>query len=162
MKIHLNEKWQLVLAIIFMFGVVSVANAQSGLDEAVTDYLAKDAAKEQADEYDGARKILKGDVDGDGTEDAVVLYTLEGMGGGGNNWGQSLVVIRNVKGKYLPSNSVTVGGKFFQSFSLVRLASRKIYGSTETCPKDSAQGMCKNPRKGVSNFAIRGGKLVKG
>ena len=71
-------------------------NAQT-LQKAITAHINK--IKEDATEYKEARKIVYGDVDGDGAKDAVVQYTLEGFGGG-NSWGQSLAVFLNKKGAY--------------------------------------------------------------
>lgn len=49
--------------------------AQVNLQKAIDRYIEK--VREDADEYKEARKIIYGDVDGDGTKDAVVQYTLE-------------------------------------------------------------------------------------
>ena len=68
--------------------------AQANLEKTIERYVEK--IRDDASEYKEARKILYGDVDGDGTKDAVVQYTLEGFGGG-NSWGQSLVVFLNKK-----------------------------------------------------------------
>jgi len=107
--------------------------AQVNLQKAIDRYIEK--VREDADEYKEARKIVYGDVDGDGTKDAVVQYTLEGAGGG-NSWGQNLVVFLNKKGVYKMSAGETVGGKFFRTFDLLKIVGKEIIGATETCPED--------------------------
>src|SRR5687768_17119516 len=50
-------------------------------DVVITGFLARQEKKEGAEEYEEAREIASGDVNGDGKDDAVVLYTLEGFQG---------------------------------------------------------------------------------
>ena len=133
------------------------ANAQT-LQKAITAHINK--VKEDATEYKEARKIVYGDVDGDGVKDAVVQYTLEGFGGG-NSWGQSLAVFLNKKGAYKLAADETVGGKFLRSFAVQRIVGKQIVGATETCPEGDPQGFCKNPAKGQMKFALVSGKLVE-
>ncbi len=130
--------------------------AQANLQKAIDRYIEK--VREDADEYKEARKIIYGDVDGDGTKDAVVQYTLEGAGGG-NSWGQSLVVFLNKKGVYKMSADETVGGKFFRSFDLLKVVGKEIVGATETCPEDGPQGLCENPKKKQVKYVLLNGKL---
>lgn len=69
---------------------VQPASAQPSLLEAAVDYeIANEIAKDGGDEFKDARQILLADLNGDGTNDAVVLYTIEGQGGG-NGYFQSL------------------------------------------------------------------------
>ena len=130
--------------------------AQANLQKALDRYI--EEVREDADEYKEARKIIYGDVDGDGTKDAVVQYTLEGAGGG-NSWGQSLVVFINKKGVYKASGDETVGGKFFRSFDLLKVVGKEIVGATETCPEDGPQGLCENPKKKQVKYVLLNGKL---
>jgi hypothetical protein len=130
--------------------------AQANLRKAIDRYIEK--VREDADEYKEARKIIYGDVDGDGTKDAVVQYTLEGASGG-NSWGQSLVVFLNKKGVYKMSADETVGGKFFRTFDLLKIVSKEIIGATETCPEDEPQGLCENPKVKQVKYVLVSGKL---
>lgn len=61
----------------------------SALDAAVDREIANEVAEEGGDEYKDARRVLLADLNGDGNNDAVVLYTIEGQGGG-NGYFQSL------------------------------------------------------------------------
>ncbi len=139
----------------FLLAPMPIA-AQANLQKAIDRYIEK--VREDADEYKEARKIIYGDVDGDGTKDAVVQYTLEGAGGG-NSWGQSLVVFLNKKGVYKMSADETVGGKFFRSFDLLKIVGKEIVGATETCPEDEPQGLCENPKKKQVKYVLLNGKL---
>ena len=106
------------------------------------------------------RKIIYGDVDGDGTKDAVVQYTLEGFGGG-NSWGQNLAVFLNKKSVYKLAADETVGGKFFRSFDVLRVEDKYIIGKTETCPEDEPQGLCRDPAKKQVKYVLVKNKLVE-
>lgn len=133
-------------------------HAQASLQKAINAHINK--TKEDATEYKKDRKIVYGDVDGDGTKDAVVQYTLEGAGGG-NSWGQQIAVFLNKKGTYQMAADEVVGGKFFRSFTVLRVANKQIVGATETCPEDEPQGLCKNPAKGQVKFVLASGKLAE-
>ena len=130
--------------------------AQANLEKTIDHYIEK--IRDDASEYAEARKIVYGDVDSDGVKDAVVQYTLEGAGGG-NSWGQSLVVFLNKKGVYKASGDETVGSKFFRSFTLQKVAGKQIIGATETCPEDYPQGLCENPKKKQVKYFLLNGKL---
>jgi len=130
--------------------------AQANLQKAVANHINK--VREDASEVKESRQIVYGDVDGDGTKDAVVQYTLEGAGGG-NSWGQSLVVFLYKKGVYKASGDETVGGKFFRTFDLLKIIGKEIIGATETCPEEGPQGLCENPKKKQVKYVLRNGKL---
>jgi hypothetical protein len=136
--------------------VSSEVKAQTNLNKAIAAHINK--VREDASEYRKARKIIYGDVDGDGTKDAVVQYTLEGYGGG-NSWGQNLAVFLNKKGVYKMAAEETVGGKFFRSFDVTKVENREIIGKTETCPDDQPQGLCENPAKEQVKYVLDGAKL---
>lgn len=144
--------------VIALFSFAAIETNAQTLQKAIAAHINKN--KEDATEYKQDRKIIYGDVDGDGVKDAVVQYTLEGFGGG-NSWGQQLAVFLNKKGAYQAAADETVGGKFFRSFTVLRVANKEIVGATETCPEDEPQGMCKNPAKAQIKLALSGGKLVE-
>ena len=144
-----------LLGLIFLSAPTAIA-AQANLDKTIDRYVEK--IREDASENKEARKIVYGDVNGDGRKDAVVQYLLEGAGGG-NSWGQSLVVFLNKKGVYKASGDATVGGKFFRSFNLLEITGKEIIGATETCPDGDPQGMCENPKKKQVKYVLLNGKL---
>jgi len=144
-----------LLELIFVSAPTTVA-AQASLEKTIDRYIEK--IREDASEYKENRKIIYGDVDGDGRKDAVVQYTLEGAGGG-NSWGQNLVVFLNKKGVYKASGDKTVGGKFFRTFDLLKIVGKEIIGATETCPDGDPQGLCENPKKKQVKYVLLNGKL---
>ena len=132
------------------------AKAQTNLSKAIAAHVNK--VRDDAAEYKEARKIVYGDVNGDGRADAVVQYTLEGRGGG-NMWEQNLAVFLNQKGVYKMAASEIVGGKLSRSFDVLRIKNKEIVGATETCPEDGPQGLCKNPAKKQVKFIFAKGEL---
>lgn len=70
------------------------------IDQMVADEIATDGGSE----YDEGRQLLEVDLDGDGVEDAVVLYTIEGQGGGNGSF-QTLAAL------YRDGNSWSAKGK---------------------------------------------------
>lgn len=154
----LNKKlfarlFNITFAGILILCALTEVKAQTSLQKAITAHINK--VREDATEYKQARKIVYGDVDGDGKADAVVQYTLEGAGGG-NSWGQLLAVFLNKKGVYQLAADETVGGKFFRAFKLQKISGKKIIGTAEICPGDEPQGLCKNPeRKQVSYVFLK-------
>ena len=139
----------------FSFAATDV-KAQVNLHKAIDRHIEK--VREDASENKEARKIIYGDVNGDGVKDVVVQYMLEGAGGG-NSWGQSIAVFLNRKGVYKMAADETVGGKFFRSFDLLKVAGKEIIGATETCPAGDPQGMCDNPKKKQVKYVLLNSKL---
>ena len=85
---------------LFLFGLTGTLmlfsstdiKAQANLQKAIARHIEK--VRENASENKEVRKMIYGDVDGDGTKDAAVQYLLEGFGGG-NLWAQNLAVFLN-------------------------------------------------------------------
>jgi hypothetical protein len=158
---NISKKFYANLFLCCLIGIITLSagqliSAQTNLRKAIDSYIEK--VREDAEENRESRKVIYGDVNGDGTKDAVVQYTLEGAGGG-NSWGQNLVVFLNKKGVYKASADESVGGKFFRSFDLLKVVSKEIIGATETCPEDEPQGLCENPAKKQVKFVLQNGKL---
>lgn len=76
------------------------AALKAAIDQMVADEIATDGGSE----YDEGRQVLEVDLDGDGVEDAVVLYTIEGQGGGNGSF-QTLAAL------YRDGNSWSAKGK---------------------------------------------------
>ena len=146
-----------VVGLLILFASTET-KAQPNLNKAIAAHINK--VREDASEYRKARKIVQGDVDGDGTKDAVVQYTLEGYGGG-NSWGQSLAVFLNRKGVYELAAVEAVGGKFFRSFDVLKIENKAVIGKTETCSENEPQGLCENPAKKNVKLVLIKGRLVE-
>jgi len=136
-----------------------LARAQSQSDKSVINgFIAQQAKKQRATEYEEARSIVKGDLNVDGDEDAVVLYTLEGQGGS-NQYLQYLAVFINRKGKLVYITHQMVGGKNQRSIDSVSIKDGKINLQTlEYLPTDAS---CCPSKKGQMRFILSGGRLKR-
>jgi len=81
-------------------------------DEDVIDAaLATEAEKsEGATEYREARKLTEGDLTGDGSSELVVLFTLEGVGGGNGADGFLAAFQRDSSGQLSAADTLPVAG----------------------------------------------------
>lgn len=136
-----------------------LALAQSQRDESIIkSFIAQQAKRERATEYEEARSIVRGDLNADSAEDAVVLYTLEGQGGS-NQYVQYLAVFINHKGKLVYATHQAVGGKNRKSIESVSIKDGKINLQTlEYLPTDAS---CCPSKKGQMRFILSGGRLKK-
>nr|GFA62925.1 hypothetical protein [Tanacetum cinerariifolium] len=111
------------------------ASMQLALQQAFATHLR--TFQQEATEDQEARKVVYGDVDGDGVRDAVVQYTLDNNRG--NNWSQRLAVFLHKRGTYKLVADGVVGGKYFRYFEAAKIVDRSIIGQTQTCPDGSPQ-----------------------
>jgi hypothetical protein len=136
----------------------SLSAQTSAAEKAINSHIRKEAKSQGAAEIIEKRKVIFGDVDGDGDKDAVAQYTIEGMGGG-NSFAQMLAIFTNQKGVYRFTTEEVVGGKFaYRISNLTSVENGKILLSTETCA-EPPQGLCDNPKKGQAIFTFNKGKL---
>src|SRR5262245_18940452 len=136
----------------------SISSTASAAEKVINAHIRKEAKSQGAAEYREARKVIFGDVDGDGDDDAVAQYTIEGMGGG-NSFAQMLAIFTNQKGVYSFATEEVVGGKFaYRTSKLTSIENGRIYLSTETSA-EPPQGLCDNPKKGQAIFTFNKGKL---
>ncbi|HFH4315017.1 hypothetical protein [Pseudomonas aeruginosa] len=77
----------------------------AAIDRLVEDEIASDGGSE----YQEGRKAVQVDLNGDGAEDAVVLYTIEGQGGGNSSF-QTLAAFYKESGGWVVKQKVVVGG----------------------------------------------------
>jgi hypothetical protein len=73
-------------------------------------WIASHAMRVKGDAPRDNRISCEGDVNGDGTADAVVVYTVEGVGGG-NDWTQYATVLTATPQSYGATLPREVGGK---------------------------------------------------
>ena len=148
-----------LLVALGMVCAVPLALAQSQRDEStIRSFIAQHAKRERATEYEEARSIVRGDLNTDSAEDAVVLYTLEGQGGS-NQYVQYLAVFLNRKGKLVYATHQVVGGKNRKSIESVSIKDGKINLQTlEYLPTDAS---CCPSKKGQMRFILSGGRLKK-
>lgn len=106
------------------------------LQRVVNSYLAGVEIVTGGEELKAARLTAYGDIDGDGDEDAVVQFVIEGAGGG-NNTGTSLAVFINNNGKFHGVTDEAVGGNHWRDFQLNSVQQGEIAGTVTVCIKDS-------------------------
>jgi hypothetical protein len=157
-----RRKIVVVSSLLVALGMVCAAPlalAQSQRDESmIKSFIAQQAKRERATEYEEARSIVRGDLNADSAEDAVVLYTLEGQGGS-NQYVQYLAVFLNRKGKLVYATHQVVGGKNRKSIESVSIKDGKINLQTlEYLPTDAS---CCPSKKGQMRFILSGGRLKK-
>jgi hypothetical protein len=149
----INRSFSVFLIILF---TVSFSYSQAQDNKIVNIFIASQAKKEKADEYRDARKILRGDVNNDGKEDLVVLYTLEGFGGG-NLYIQYLAVFLGNGKNFLYANHKSAGGKNNRSIELSSVKNGTINLTTlEYLPNDPS---CCPSKKGKAHFIFSKGVL---
>lgn len=113
--------WVLPLLINFI-ALEARAETCAQLPEIVEKTLASAAAKDAASEPCEVRETTRGDLDGDGNEDIVVIFSLEGAcfdkkekpGTCGNNFGQFLQVFFAEGKDFKVGPRSIIGGKFTQ------------------------------------------------
>jgi hypothetical protein len=148
-----------LLVALGMVCAVPLALAQSQRDEStIRSFIAQHAKRERATEYEEARSIVRGDLNADSAEDAVVLYTLEGQGGS-NQYVQYLAVFLNRKGKLVYATHQVVGGKNRKSIESVSIKDGKI--NLQTLEYLSTDASCCPSKKGQMRFILSGGRLKK-
>lgn len=152
----------IVFSLLFALEIICAAPltlAQSQRDESIIkSFIAQQAKRERATEYEEARSIVRGDLNADSAEDAVVLYTLEGQGGS-NQYVQYLAVFINRKGRLVYATHQAVGGKNRKSIESVSIKDGKINLQTlEYLPTDAS---CCPSKKGQMKFVLSGGRLKK-
>jgi hypothetical protein len=127
------------------------------VDKVVVRTKGKDT---HAVEYRKARTIHFVDVDGDGVQDAIVFFTIEGMAGG-NNYEQYLTVLKGQPSGFLPLDTVLVGGGALGGASYERPTvkeKRITIQRTEYADEDSR---CCPSIKSSITLVLQDSKLVK-
>jgi uncharacterized protein YxeA len=94
-----------------------LAFAQDTDKAAIDKYIAAQAKREHGEEYPDARKVVTGDLNGDGNAETAVLYTIEGQNGS-NNHVQYLAVFKRTDGKLVPVTHTSVGSKSYRDVDL--------------------------------------------
>lgn len=149
-------------SLLFVFEIISAAPltpAQSESDKVtINRFISQQAKRERATEYEEARSIVKGDLNADSAEDAVVLYTIEGQGGS-NQYIQYLAVFINRKEKLVYATHQIVGGKNRRSIDSVSIKDGKI--NLQTLEYLSTDPSCCPSKKGQMKFIFSGGRLKR-
>jgi len=125
-------------------------------DRLLKDAMDRIAREEKASVYGPFARNARRDLDGDGVPDRVVLFTIEGMGGGNNYW---FFLGVQLSGSGWRPITEPIGGKLNRMPVSVRVEGRTIVVPmrewTETDP-----GCCPT-RAAVARFRLRGGRIVE-
>jgi hypothetical protein len=122
----------------------------------ISSFIAKQARREGGEEYEEARKIVAGDLNGDGLPETVVLYTIESQGGS-NNYIQYLAVFARRDGQLVAVTHTPVGGKSRRSVDLGSVNNRRVNLDTLSyAPKDAS---CCPSIKATTSYVLVGQKL---
>jgi hypothetical protein len=133
------------------------ADAESGRAtselEVIDAYIRDHALREQGVEYGGARKTKLGDLDGDGTPETVVLYTIEGQRRT-NDYVQYLAVFGVNGNRLIPVTRTEVGGKSRRGVDL-RSVDRKVItlDTISYAPQDPS---CCPTIRGTTSYVLHG------
>ena len=145
-------------ALIFTLAFTFSSYSQAVVPPEVSKYISQRAKIEDADEYPDARKIVKTDMNGDRKSDLVVLYTLEGFGGG-NAHRQYIAVFLSKGNRYALSVNEVVGGKLNRDVELKRVVGKSIYLTTLGYGKND--GGCCPSVKGKTRYVYSNGRLTE-
>jgi len=134
-----------------------VSSAQDADKAAIDRFITAQAKHEHAEEYPDARKVVTGDLNGDGVAETVVLYTIEGQDGG-NNHIQYLAVFTRANRQLVHLTHTPVGGKTSRGVELDSITSGLINLTTMSFAKNDPA--CCPTLKGRAWYKLALGKLV--
>jgi hypothetical protein len=143
------------VALAMLLGI-QLVHSQANEQRAINEFIARRAKNEDAEEYPSARKILRADVNGDHKTDVIVLYTLEGFGGG-NNYQQYLAIFLGGGRSFKNNANVVAGGKLHRTVELRSVAAGVIHLGTLSYRKNDPA--CCPTRKGSTGYRYLNGKL---
>lgn len=135
---------------------ITVALDKKEGQKVIDRYIAGVAKVSDASEYKEARKIIYGDLDGDGDEDAAAKFTIEGMGGG-NNYAFYLAVFRNENGKLKGVTDDAIGGKMNRDVTFTKVENGKMFFDTKGYAEDD--GACCPSIEGKTTYILENDKL---
>ncbi|HGF9704905.1 TPA: hypothetical protein ACJ2Z0_004447 [Pseudomonas aeruginosa] len=79
------------------------------LSAAIDSLVAAEVSEDGGSEYQEGRKVVQVDLNGDGAEDAIVLFTIEGQGGGNGSY-QTLAALYKEPDGWALKQKLIVGG----------------------------------------------------
>ncbi len=111
-------------------------------------------------EYRSSRKIIYGDLDKDGLEDACVLFLLHSKENAREYW-SNLAVFKNNNGKFEPvvSRDINKGQFNYKEIASKSIKNDEIY--LETLSLRDSDPLCCPSLKGRLTYTLQGNKLIK-
>ena len=148
----------LIIAFVLLVSPNLTSASQDDGAAVIDSFIARQAKREQGEEYKEARKVMTGDLTHDGEPETVVLYTIEGQGGS-NLYIQYLAVFAQKNGKLTPLTHADVGGKSTRGVELTSVENNSIFLNTLSYgPKDAS---CCPSIKGTTRYTLSGRKLFE-
>jgi len=135
----------------------SVASAQDADKAAIDKFIAGQATRAHGEEYPDARKVVAGDLNGDGVAETVVLYTIEGQDGS-NNHIQYLAVFTRANRQLVLLTHTSAGSKTYRDVELDSISNGLINLTTMAYAKNDPA--CCPTLKGKAWYKLALGKLV--
>ncbi|WP_213938459.1 hypothetical protein [Pseudomonas sp. dw_612] len=110
------------------------APVAGSLDAAISNAVNAATREDGGDEYPEGRKVLRADLNGDGQVDALVIYTIEGQGGGNGSF-STLGIFYSNNGAFDFKGSTVVSG----AVTALQVLDNKIISvsSLEVGPEDA-------------------------
>jgi hypothetical protein len=88
------------------------------LDESIIDKVVK-AITVELEGSEAGKSYIEGDLNQDGSMEVIILFTVEAVGGGGNNYSQYLLILYEIQSKdSFEVISLEVGGKTSRNLEL--------------------------------------------
>ena len=119
----------------------------------ISSFIARQARRERGEEYEDARTVMAGDLNGDGVPETVVLYTIESQGGS-NNYVQYLAVFVRRRGDLVAVTHTAVGGKGRRSVDLTSVNNRRV--NLKTLSYAPADASCCPTLKASTSYVLQG------
>ncbi|MCD2453450.1 hypothetical protein GO003_024010 [Methylicorpusculum oleiharenae] len=133
--------------------------AKQNEDTSIIDLLiAEQEKQDEGSEYKDVREVVNGDLNNDGIQDTVVLYSIDG-GGGGNMSEQYLAVFLRLKDALKPIANIMVGNTsgLYRIANSITLTGTSIEIETSEYVQDDAR--CCPSKKGKTFYVLADGKL---
>jgi hypothetical protein len=119
----------------------------------IENYLIEKERELKGGEYKKARKYMEGDLNRDGVSDLAMLYTLEGIGGGGNNYSFFLAVFERTSNGIKFVTDAKVGSKVTRSLNFESIEDGTITFNTKFIWKNDA--FCCPSGKGKAYYILK-------
>jgi|ERR1043166_264064 hypothetical protein len=143
-------------AIITLCPVALGVPSQDKDKQVIDQFIAHQAKQDNGEEYEAARKVVRGDLNRDGVPDTAVLYTIEGQDGT-NNYIQYLAVFVRSKSGLVNAADTFVGGKGNRDVDLLSIKSNMINCKTMSYRNSDPSSTPSKP--GTARFKLVGHKL---
>jgi len=134
-----------------------IVSAQNADKSAIDKFISDQATRAHGAEYPDARKVLTGDLNGDGAAETVVLYTIEGQDGS-NNHTQYLAVFIRANGRLVYVTHTSTGSKSYRDVELDSISNGLINLTTVGFAKNDPA--CCPTLKGKAWYKLAMGRLM--